>query len=291
MMNTVNLLHATRPMMLLVSLSSFFLALVTLDSSLWLNWNVLLLIVGILAAHAGFNLLCSARDVASGYSHLAKPMPLFSSIQGDEDEAKLLHRAGFTMLVLALLIGIFFTLRVGSVLMLPIVFTLVMIFLYPGWLLKSPHINLVMPGILLGPVLILSANYALGGEYNFTALYVSLAAFFLISNLYLLQQYTNWQLNREQQRFYFPVVYGTKRSSVVYVVFIMGAMYVIGMGDVIGVLVESASWAMLPLLLSIYAVVGGFKFGSKEAFLSPYLWCNWLATVMTPMLLVVLMAC
>ena len=178
------------------------------------------------------------------------------------------------------------TVSVG--LLVPIVFVTLMILLYHSWLMRQPHVNLIVPGMIVGPVLGLSAYYALTGVYSYDALYASLASFFLVSNLFILGQYPNWQLNRELGRFYFPSMYGTKRSSVVYVVFVMGVLYVIGMGDIIGLLPELAPLAMIPMGLAIYAVVGGFKYGSDGVKLRPHLWANWAASIITTLMLVVL---
>lgn len=286
----MSILRASNPLMVMVTLVSMLLAVVTaISDGMSIAWlDMVLLTLGVAFAHVGFNLLCCSHDLESGFATRAEPMPLLVSrgISGEYSSA--IKRVGGLMLFLALMSGGYFVATVGLGLLFPIVFVSAMILLYHSWLMRKPHLNLIVPGLVIGPVLVLSSYYALTGIYSYDALYVSLASFFLVSNLFLLGQYPNWQLNRELGRFYFPVVYGTKRSSVVYVVFIMGVMYVIGMGDIIGLLPESAQWAMLPVGLAIYAVVGGFKYGTNGERLRPFLWASWAATIITTLILSIL---
>lgn len=280
-----------RPMMLLVSVSSVLLGMATAYSSgaSLLCMESALLIVGVLLAHAGFNLFVSYQDVVSGFAHQAKAMPFMRPLTISSSEAGFVKQAAMALILVALVIAAYFVSKSGLGLLVPIGFTLLMMALYHGWLMRNPHLNLILPGILLGPILVLSCHFILTGEYSFFALHASLACFFLVNNLFLLNQYPNYHLNRELGRFYFPVMYGTKRSSVVYVVFALGAMYVIGMGDIIGLLAEPVTWAMLPLLCALYAVVGAFKYGTNGDKLRPHLWANLVATVSVTLMLALLM--
>ncbi len=291
--NLLALWRASRPMMVLVSVFSVLLALavaaghgvsvVPLEAGLLMS--------GVVLAHVGFNLLCSYHDVASGFSSRSVAMPFSDTTMLLEAQSRLLKRAAVALIALALLVGGYFVLARGLGLLFPILFSLLMVVSYHRWSLRKPHVGLILPGIILGPILIVSSYYALTGVYDFDALYVSLASFFLICNLFLLNQYPNYYLNLELSRFYFPVVYGTKRSSVVHVVFSLGVLYVIGMGDIIGLLPEQSPWAMLPMLLALYAVVGGFKFGTDGERLKPHLWANMAALLLVELMLVALLFC
>jgi len=280
-----------RPMMLLVSISSVLLGMATAHSSgaSWLMADGLLLVLGVVLAHAGFNLFTSYQDVVSGFASRATAMPFSRPLTTSKADADLLRRVAVGLLFIALVIGAYFVNKSGPALLIPIIFTLLMVALYHSWLMRNPHLNLILPGVMLGPVLVMSCHFILTGEYSFFALHASLASFFLVNNLFLLNQYPNYHLNRELGRFYFPVMYGTKRSSVVYVVFALGVMYVIGMGDIIGLLAEPVPWAMLPLLFSLYAVVGGFKYGTDGDKLRPHLWANMAATLLVTLMLAYLM--
>ncbi len=279
-------------MMLLVSISSVILGMAMASHS-GAELECLpsgLLMLGVLLAHAGFNLHNSSYDVANGFAARSTVIPFQQPLIVDESVAPSIKRAARVMLSIALLIGGYFTYLTSYSLLLPIAFTLWVVFSYNGSLMRSPHMSLIMPGLVLGPALVVGSHAALTGEYGFNTLYVSIASFFLINNLYLLGQYSNYHLNRELGRFYFPMVYGTKRSSVVYVVFAMGVMYVIGMGDIIGLLPETASWAMLPIFFSLYAVIGAFKYGTNHEKLQPHLYGNIAAMLCVTLLLAGLVA-
>ena len=286
----MSILRASNPLMVMVTLASLFLMIAKAASDgIALAWlDVVLLLLGGGLAHVSFNLFCIFHDLKSGFAARAEAMPFSSSVGVAEQSAGSIKRVAWLTLVLALGCGGYFVAKEGVGLLVPIFFVTLMIFLYHNWLMLRPHINLIIPGLVVGPVLGLSSYYALSGVYSYDALYISLASFFLVSNLFLMGQYPNWQLNRELRRFYFPVMYGTKRSSVVYVVFIMGVLYVIGMGDIIGLLPEPAPWAMLPMLLAVYAVVGGFKYGTDGERLRRHLWANWAATIITTLILALL---
>ena len=286
----INILRASNPLMVMVTLLSLLLMVATAisEGAEFNLFHVLLLGFGVVLTHVSFNLFCCFHDLKSGFAARAAAMPFSASVAMPEQAANSIKRGAQLTLFLALLCGGYFVVTVGYGLLLPILFVTLMILLYHSWLMVRPHINLIIPGLVVGPILGLSSYYALTGIYSYDALYVSLASFFLVSNLFLLAQYPNWQLNRELGRFYFPVMYGTKRSSVVYVVFILGVLYVIGMGDIIGLLPEPAPWAMLPMGLAVYAVVGGFKYGSDGEKLRPHLWANWAATIMTTLMLAIL---
>ncbi len=291
--NLLALWRGSRPMMVLVGIFSVLLALAVAhhDGVAVIPLEISLLLLGVALAHAGFNLLCGYYDLTSGFSSRAAAMP-FNNTRGlVEAQSGLLKRAAITALILALLLGGYFVWAKGVALLYPILFSLLMIVLYHRWSMRKPHISLILPGTLLGPVLTVSAYYALTGQYDFDALYISLATFFLVCNLFLLNQYPNYHLNRELGRFYFPVIFGTKRSSVVHVVFSLGVLYVIGMGDIIGQLPEPSPWAMVPMLLALYAVVGGFKYGTNGERLKPHLWANMAAVLLVELILVLLLFC
>ncbi len=291
--NLLGLWRASRPIMVLVSIFSVLLALAVAGGhgAAVVPFEAGLLMLGVVLAHVGFNLLCSYHDVISGFASRSAAMPFNNTTMLVEAQSSLLRRAAAVLISLALLVGGYFVLAQGLGLLFPILFSLLMVVSYHRWALRKPHVGLILSGIVLGPVLIVSTHYALTGVYDFDALYVSLASFFLICNLFLLNQYPNYHLNLELGRFYFPVVYGTKRSSVVHVVFSLGVLYVIGMGDIIGLLPEQSPWAMVPMLLALYAVVGGFKFGTDGERLRPHLWANMAALLLVELMLVVLLFC
>jgi len=132
---------------------------------------------------------------------------------------------------------------------------------------------------------VMGSEYVLTGHYSFLAFVVSMVPFFLVNNLLLLNQYPDVEADRAVGRRTFPIVFGTKRSTVVYVVFVFGVMYVLGIGVAVAVLPPLAMAAMLPLLAAVYALVGGFKYGDQPERLGPYLTANMLAAVFTNLVL------
>lgn len=83
----------------------------------------------------------------------------------------------------------------------------------------------------------------------------------------------------------FPIAFGLKNSNLVYALFMIAAYSSILFCIVKGYIPNLSIIALIPMLLSLFALFGAMKFLSKIAAAPQHMAANVAATILTPLLL------
>jgi 1,4-dihydroxy-2-naphthoate polyprenyltransferase len=287
-----SLWQTTRPPFLLLTPICVLLGMsLHLDVANWFTQTIpLLILIGALAAHISVNSLNEYFDFSSGLDLKTTRTP-FSGGSGALPNNPSAHGAalvlGIVSLTLCILIGLYFIYLKGS-LILPIgVVGVAIVILYTKWINRLPWICLISPGLGFGTLMVIGTYLVLSGEYSTQVWLVSLAPFFLINNLLLLNQYPDIQADRQVGRRTFPIVYGVNASNFIYALFAALAYLSIVYCIVQQYLPVLAFIALLPALFSLASLKGAIKLKKNIAQQPQHLAFNVMAALLTPALLAV----
>jgi 1,4-dihydroxy-2-naphthoate octaprenyltransferase len=202
------------------------------------NWlHAALVLVGALCAHISVNSFNEYFDFKSGLDFRTRPTP-FSGGSGTLPARPELARPALAMAWIAFtvtgLVGMYFFYLRGPALLPVGLLGLLLLFAYTPWLTHNPLLCLVAPGLGFGPLMVLSAHFALSGRYTLTAVVASLVPFFLVSNLLLLNQFPDVEADRSIGRKHLPIVIGRRFSSLVYGLFLLLAYLTIVLSVIFG---------------------------------------------------------
>lgn len=249
-----------------------------------------LVLIGAICAHASVNLLNEYYDFKSGLDLKTKRTP-FSGGSGalpeNPEMANTVLAAGLITLLITAAIGIYFTLD-SDLHILPIgLLGMVLIVTYTQWLNRLPLLCLIAPGLGFGVLMVVGTHVILGAEHSKLAWLVSLVPFFLINNLLLLNQYPDMEADASVGRNTFPIAYGLKSSNIVYTIFMLAAYASILFYIIAGHIPTLSAIALLPITLSLYALIGAIRYGSKIREHPQHMSANVAATILTPLLLAI----
>ncbi|MBT8441078.1 MAG: prenyltransferase, partial [Gammaproteobacteria bacterium] len=122
------------------------------------------------------------------------------------------------------------------------------------------------------------------GEFTSTAFAASLIPFFLVSNLLLLNQFPDLDADRAVGRNTLPIAIGMRRSSYVYLAFVLlGAASLVAS---IGMrwLPPQAAVGLLGFALAVPVFVGARRYGTDIDRLKPFMALNTIICLVTPLL-------
>jgi len=140
-----------RPNFLLLAVACVFLAMA---AAIWTHgeviaWHAVLAFIGGLAAHACVNAINEYQDVKSGLDFRTNRTP-FSGGSGtliqDTNKAPIVLWTTIVTALIAVVIGVYFAITIGWVIVLIGVVGLVVIFTYTRWLNRQPLLCLLSPG-------------------------------------------------------------------------------------------------------------------------------------------------
>ena len=285
-----SIIKSFRPSFLVLTPICIFLGIST-SQTIEAQINVLsvgLILIGALSAHICVNTLNEYFDFKSGLD-LKTNKTKFSGGSGaipeNPESAGSVLVAGITSLVITISIGIYFLIEVGLII-LPIgmvgVFLLVA---YTPWINRLPLFGLIASGLGFGVLMVVGTHIVLTGNYSNMSLLVSLVPFFLVNNLLLLNQYPDIEADASVGRKTFPIVFGVKMSNFIYAFFALSCFLLILVLIVLEEIPALSVIALIPIMLSLFALGGGIKYSSDIGEHSEYLGANVAATLLTPLLL------
>ena len=154
------------------------------------------LLIGAVAAHISVNAFNEYFDFRSGLDFRTSRTP-FSGGSGtlplSPSLAQQALRTAIATFAITILIGLYF-LMLRGLLLLPLgLFGLLIIVAYTPWMARNPFLCLIAPGLGFGPLMVMGTHFALTGEYPWTAFVASLVPFFLVNDLLLLNQFPDGQ--------------------------------------------------------------------------------------------------
>lgn len=277
----------TRPQFLILSVVLAFLgtSIAWYDGYFHLGY-ALLAGFGLLLTHISVNTLNDYFDYRSGVDLVTRRTP-FSGGSGILPAALLSPKQvfwlGVSSFLLAVLIGVFFVLTRGWLLLPLLLLAAVCVLFYTPVILKMPWPEWVA-GLGLGVLPILGLYFAQAAQYNWHAVIAAVPSGILVHNLLLLNEFPDTEADRQAGRRTLPIIMGGARASLVYSVFTI-TVYLWIIGWVIARVMPVFSLiSLLTLPFALKAIKGSRKH-QDMAQLVPAMGSNVLVVLVTQLLL------
>jgi 1,4-dihydroxy-2-naphthoate octaprenyltransferase len=250
--------------------------------------DLMLAFIGALAAHISVNALNEYEDFRSGLDLRTERTP-FSGGTGTlplhPDKAHLALLVGVISLLVVVGIGGWFLARSGPGLLPLGLLGVALIVLYTRYLTRSPLLCLLAPGVAFGPVMVLGVYFALTGQYGLTPGLASLVPLFLVSNLLLMNQFPDREVDATVGRRHLLIEHGPRAGVSVFGLFLV-ACYVVPVAAVIvGGLPPAALCALATLPLAALVFRGLSRHHDAIPALIPHMAQNVALCLVTPALL------
>jgi 1,4-dihydroxy-2-naphthoate octaprenyltransferase len=250
--------------------------------------SLVLIVVAAISAHISVNTFNEYFDFKSGLDFRTKRSP-FSGGSGTliekPEKAKYALYTGWISLILTAIIGIYF-LIVRGLLLLPIGLAgLVLIYSYTIWITRFPFLCLIAPGTGFGIIMVSGTHFALTGEYSPTAFVASLIPFFLVNNLLLLNQFPDVDADKTVGRKHFPISYGERLSTKVYGAFLLLTYLLIILAVYFNLLPPYCLLGLLTIFFALPVYRGVSKHANEPEMIKVYLGLNVVIVILTPVLI------
>ncbi|GAB2783510.1 1,4-dihydroxy-2-naphthoate octaprenyltransferase [Halomonas shantousis] len=243
--------RSTRPNFLLLAPLCVLLGIAVTTRQLVVSpADIALIVLGALCAHAAVNLLNEYDDFRSGLDLMTRRTPFSGgsgALPATPGAARGVGFAGLTMLAATVLIGIRFLWTGGFALLVIGLAGLILVVTYTRWLTRSPFLCLIAPGLGFGPVMVLGTTLALGGQLDATAVFASLVAMALTSELLLVNQFPDIDADRRIGRRHLPIVLGIPACARIASGLLIGAYLGVAAASITGIFPLAALIALLPL--------------------------------------------
>lgn len=279
-----------RPNFLLLAVACTFLAM---SAAIWTHGEVdplyaTLAFIGAVAAHACVNAINEYMDVKSGLDFRTTRTP-FSGGSGtliqDTTKTPLVIWTVIITAAISTLIGIFFAVKVGWLIVLIGAVGMFVIFAYTPWFNKQPILCLLSPGFGFGTLMVVGGYYVLTATINWTAILSSFVPFFLVCNLLLLNQFPDADADKTVSRKHYPILIGRKASAVIYVSFLAATYITLLLGVLLKLTPAWTLLALLTLFIAIPTARAVMKNAENLPALLPSLGQNVLLNLITPVLM------
>ncbi len=255
------------------------------------NWlYAILAIIGAISSHISVNAFNEYYDAKSGLDEKTEKTPFSGgsgTLQKNPEAAKAALKTAWISFIIPVLIGIFFLVVRGAMIIPLGILGLVIIYLYTNWITKNWVFSLVTPGLGFGTLWVMGTDFVLTGSYSMTAFIASLVPFFLVNNLLLLNQFPDAKADKTVGRAHLPIQIGNKASAKVYLAFLVLAY----LSMILGVLLDYfPTWSLLGLLttpLAFMAAKGALNYADDTPKLIPSLGQNVIINLLTPLLMAV----
>ena len=246
----------------------------------------LLALLGLVLCHMSVNILNDYFDFLSGVDLKTIKTP-FNGGSGMLPAGRLKPRQvlwyGLICLILAIPIGIFFTVAQGWQLLPLLLLGAFSILLYTSVILKKQFPEW-SPGVGLGILPVLGAYFVQTGSYSFSAFVASVPSGFLVLNLLLLNEFPDAEADAIASKKTLPITMGKRKAAIVYTAF-TAATYLWIIGAVIAQQMPVFNLiALLTLPLAYKAVRGSFGYNQMSKIL-PAMANNVLVVILTQALL------
>jgi 1,4-dihydroxy-2-naphthoate octaprenyltransferase len=211
----------TRPQFLILSFILAFLGTTVAWYDGAINiWYALIAGVGLVLAHASVNILNDYFDFRSGIDQAARRTP-FSGGSGILPAHLLTPRQvlflGILAFVLAIPIGIYFTIVVNWQLLPLLIVAAILIVIYSPVILKRPWPEWAA-GVGLGALPILGMYFVQAGSYTTHAIVACIPSAFLVHNLLLLNEFPDVDADKIANRKTMPITIGSRKAAIFYTV-------------------------------------------------------------------------
>ena len=277
----------TRPQFLLLSVVLAFLGTTIAWYDGYFNvGHAWLAFFGLLLTHISVNTLNDYFDYKSGVDLATRRTP-FSGGSGILPAALLKPRQvlwlGLISFLLALLIGIYFIIVKGWLLLPLLLVAAICVLLYTPFILKTPWPEWTA-GLGLGFLPVMGTYFIQAGSYSWSLAVASVPSGILVHNLLLLNEFPDTEADSVGGRKTLPITMGKTKASVIYSALTV-IVYLWIIGGVIARLMPAFSLiALLTFPLAIKAILGSRRH-QEMARLVPAMANNVLVILLTQLLL------
>ncbi len=253
-----------------------------------INWFLaILIIIGAVSAHISVNAFNEYFDFKSGLDMKTQRTPFSGgsgTLPGNPDmERPALNIAWITFLI-TLIIGLYFVYVVGWELLPLGLLGLLFVYIYTKWVTRSPFVCLIAPGLGFGTFMVMGTHFVLTGHYSWLAFIASFIPFFLVNDLLLLNQFPDVDADKSIGRKHYPITIGRKKSSLLYVSFLILAYLTIILSVIFGLFPLTSLLGLLTIFLAIPVSKGTMKYHNDIEKLIPFMGKNVLINLLTPIL-------
>ncbi|MDX1570095.1 MAG: prenyltransferase [Xanthomonadales bacterium] len=252
--------------------------------------DLALALLGAILAHASVNMLNEFEDFSNGLDAMTDRTPFSGgsgTLQAHPDLASYTRTAGIATLMGTSAVGIYFLISRGVGLLPLGLLGVITVAAYSKWIVRSPLVSLVAPGLGFGPLMVVGTAFVLTGRYSPLAFLVSLCPFFLVSGLLLLNQFPDTEPDRKVGRKNLPIVYGRDRAATVFNVMLVAAFLPTLVGLLAGWLPPQAALGLLPVLALPKLMVGAARHADDIPALIPVMGLNVITVLASPALLAI----
>jgi 1,4-dihydroxy-2-naphthoate octaprenyltransferase len=277
----------TRPQFLILSMVLVFLGATIAMYDGYVNAGyAVLAAVGLVLCHASSNILNDYFDYTSGVDLKTKQTP-FSGGSGILPATLLTPRQalwfGVIALLLAVPIGIYFTVARGVLLLPLLVIGAICVVLYTPLITKWGWPEWA-PGVGLGLLPVMGAYFVQIPEYTVPVLIASVPSGILVHNLLLLNEFPDAEADKTVGRKTLPITLGMRGAAIVYssltvLVYLWIAGWVIA-----GVMPVYTLLALLTVPFAVKAIRGSFRYDDMSV-LGPALGSNVMVVLLTQLLM------
>jgi len=258
-----------------------------------IDWRGLaIILLTAISAHVSVNAFNEYSDFRIGLDAVTDKTPFSGgsgALPNNPQQARSVFFLGMAALFVTIAGGLYLVSVIGPELLLPGIAGVLIVAFYTPWMTRSPFLSLVMPGLAFGPIMVIGTAYVLAGELTMTMILASMAPFFLVNNLLLLNQYPDIQADREHGRRNLPILHGTKTSGIVYMLFNLSAAAVIVAGILLGAMPASSLLAVALLVAASPTGLMAAKRVDDRKGLIPLMTMNLVLTLVVPVVLSVSM--
>jgi 1,4-dihydroxy-2-naphthoate octaprenyltransferase len=219
-----------------------------------INWlHIILVLIGGVSAHASVNAFNECFDFKSGLDSKTQRTPFSGgsgTLPAHPEMARIASLVSWSTFAITGVIGLYFVWLQGWQLLPVGILGLILLVTYTIWWAFHPILCLIAPGLGFGILMVMGTHFAMTGTYSWSAFVASLVPTFLVSDLLLLNQFPDADVDQTVGRKHYPIVVGRKTSSLLYGSFLLLA----NLSVVIGVLLRLLpATSLISLLTAILA--------------------------------------
>jgi 1,4-dihydroxy-2-naphthoate octaprenyltransferase len=267
----------TRPSFLLLTPIAFSVGLASayLEGSFHAP-RALLGLIGVLLAHISINTINDYFDYKSGLDFKTKPTP-FSGGSGllpsGTLEAKDVYRFALGSLIVGSIIGVYFVLTTGWMLLPLIAVAAISIYFYtPGF--SRWYVGEIITGLNFGPLMVLGGYFIMTGHYGAKPLSASIIPGILVGTLLFLNEFPDVEADNAVGRRNVVISLGLAQSSKIYSVLIASTYLWVFASIILGLMPPTTLVTYLTLPLALKAVKGVLRDHDNVGRLIPAMGAN-----------------
>ncbi len=253
------------------------------------NWGYFYLtLIGIVSAHVSVNLFNEYSDYKTGIDMLTERTPFSGGsgmMQAGLTSPKSVLIAAWLTLFLSFIIGLYFTLKVGLMLLAIIVVGGLATVFYTDYLAKW-ILGELFAGLCLGTLVVLGSYMVQTGQIEWSAVVLSIPPGILTALLLLLNEFPDLEADRKGGRKHLVIKYGKRKSILIYGVSLAICYLIIVVSCAYNWIPRTALIACLTIPFAFLAFRGGWYHSTRGSTILPALELNVLVVLGTDFLLV-----